>query len=565
MKNVIVKASSKAPVLFAALFFFALFSFAKPVEVKAETKTFHGNVSNSQFRDGDEIWIDGDTTININSNVTINSLTTTGGPWTITIKGNAENTLTCVGSIGLGYDSLIMESGNIRIDRGIFRNITINGGTIEASVNDTYNALYANNLIIIRGGNVKASSIGNDGSCGIVAENDITISGGEIEAIGKTDGIYSYGNVSISGGNTIVKAKTTSDNTNYYSIEAHGRVTIEDPLMVTDPAGGGVSSDGKYIATTAGGTERATQAEIRRPKHSITVANDGHGTGTADPNNAPGDATIRLSATPENGYVFDEWTSEDGVTFADSKIADTTFRMLDRNVTVKANFKQEIPTEQKCTITFDKNGGSGSLSPQEVNKGIATKLKKNTFTRDHYDFRNWNTKSDGSGTSYADEGDITADTDLTLYAQWKESGGRGEKIEGGREKDHTPPSWVLNPNEKQALGITYTGLAPGTTAGYQEQGEAAKALLAAAVPKGWTKAFSFNLLNGGVPDQTLKLGTLTMFIHPEWQKAGRQYAMLSLDRYGNVAFLPDIDTDPIRCTVNLNFEGYALDVLYKDP
>ena len=134
-----------------------------------------------------------------------------------------------------------------------------------------------------------------------------------------------------------------------------------------------------------------------------------------------------------------------------------------------------------------------------------------------------------------------------------------------KEKDHTPPSWVLNPNEKQALGITYTGLAPGTTAGYQEQGEAAKALLTAATPKGCIKAFSFNLLNGGVPDQTLKLGTLTMFIHPEWQKAGRQYAMLSLDKYGNVAFLPDIDTDPIRCTVNLNFEGYALDVLYKDP
>ncbi|MCR4590448.1 MAG: hypothetical protein K5668_06480 [Lachnospiraceae bacterium] len=55
-----------------------------------------------------------------------------------------------------------------------------------------------------------------------------------------------------------------------------------------------------------------------------------------------------------------------------------------------------------------------------------------------------------------------------------------------------------------------------------------------------------------------------MFIHPEWQKEGRQYAMLSLDRYGKVAFLPDTDTDPLRCTVNLNFEGYAMVLLYKD-
>ncbi|MCR4655773.1 MAG: hypothetical protein K5770_06040 [Lachnospiraceae bacterium] len=43
-----------------------------------------------------------------------------------------------------------------------------------------------------------------------------------------------------------------------------------------------------------------------------------------------------------------------------------------------------------------------------------------------------------------------------------------------------------------------------------------------------------------------------------------EYAMLSLDRYGNVAFLPDTDTDPLRCTVNVNFEGYAMVLLYKD-
>ena len=38
-----------------------------------------------------------------------------------------------------------------------------------------------------------------------------------------------------------------------------------------------------------------------------------------------------------------------------------------------------------------------------------------------------------------------------------------------------------------------------------------------------------------------------------------------LDRYGKVAFLPDTDTDPLRCTVNVKFEGYAMVLLYKDP
>ena len=154
--------------------------------------------------------------------------------------------------------------------------------------------------------------------------------------------------------------------------------------------------------------------------HNITVENDGHGTGTATPSSASNDALIMLSATADDNYVFDRWTSESGVRFADPNSANTTFSMIDSDVTVKANFKQNTPTE-KCTITFDKNGGSGTMNPQQVNKGTATKLKKNTFTRDGYSFKNWNTKSDGSGTSYAEEGNITANTDLTLYAQWKKN------------------------------------------------------------------------------------------------------------------------------------------------
>ena len=178
-----------------------------------------------------------------------------------------------------------------------------------------------------------------------------------------------------------------------------------------------VTLDKVYTADT---TLVAHWTEASSTDHTITVTDDGHGTGTADPSSASNDALISLSATPDGGYVFDRWTSESGVRFADPNSANTTFSMIDSDVTVKANFKQNTPTE-KCTITFDKNGGSGTMNPQQVNKGTATKLKKNTFTRDGYSFKNWNTKSDGSGTSYAEEGNITANTDLTLYAQWKKN------------------------------------------------------------------------------------------------------------------------------------------------
>ena len=153
--------------------------------------------------------------------------------------------------------------------------------------------------------------------------------------------------------------------------------------------------------------------------HNIYVENDGHGTGTATPSNCSNDTEVQLSATPAGGYEFDCWTTENEIRIINPRSSsEAYFSMIDQDVTVKANFKPVSPTE-KCTITFDKNGGLGTMNPQQVNKGTATKLRKNTFTRNGYEFKNWNTKSDGSGTSYADEDNITTNTDMTLYSQWK--------------------------------------------------------------------------------------------------------------------------------------------------
>ncbi|MBQ3375027.1 MAG: cell wall-binding repeat-containing protein [Erysipelotrichaceae bacterium] len=70
------------------------------------------------------------------------------------------------------------------------------------------------------------------------------------------------------------------------------------------------------------------------------------------------------------------------------------------------------------TITFDPNGGSGDPYTQLICQSQC-QLIPNQFTREGYTFDGWNTKADGSGTAYADQGNITSSTDLTLYAQWK--------------------------------------------------------------------------------------------------------------------------------------------------
>ena len=72
------------------------------------------------------------------------------------------------------------------------------------------------------------------------------------------------------------------------------------------------------------------------------------------------------------------------------------------------------------TVTFDANGGSGTMSPQ-VFSNVHQELAANTFTHEYHAFAGWNTKPDGSGHSYTDKGWVwfTEPGEMTIYAQWQ--------------------------------------------------------------------------------------------------------------------------------------------------
>jgi len=76
------------------------------------------------------------------------------------------------------------------------------------------------------------------------------------------------------------------------------------------------------------------------------------------------------------------------------------------------------------TVAYNKNGGSGTMSNSSHTYDVSKALSANKFTRTDYKFTGWNTKSDGSGTSYTDKQSVSnlTSTDgatVTLYAQWK--------------------------------------------------------------------------------------------------------------------------------------------------
>ncbi len=76
---------------------------------------------------------------------------------------------------------------------------------------------------------------------------------------------------------------------------------------------------------------------------------------------------------------------------------------------------------QEVTYTFDQNY-TGAPANTTVKKTAGEKLGTDapTVTRDKYDFKEWNTKSNGSGDSYTSTtiADLAATADTTLYAIW---------------------------------------------------------------------------------------------------------------------------------------------------
>ena len=69
-------------------------------------------------------------------------------------------------------------------------------------------------------------------------------------------------------------------------------------------------------------------------------------------------------------------------------------------------------------ISFNANGGLGTMTNQTVTHGVAANLNANLYSRANYVFYRWATQSDGTGTTYSNLAQVTLTAGTTLYAQW---------------------------------------------------------------------------------------------------------------------------------------------------
>ena len=89
--------------------------------------------------------------------------------------------------------------------------------------------------------------------------------------------------------------------------------------------------------------------------------------------------------------------------------------------TTTVKFNVDVPAWTSYIVSYNANGGSGAPSKQTKWKDQSLTLSSTIPTRTGYTFSKWNTKSDGSGTSYSSGGSYTANSTATLYAIWTEN------------------------------------------------------------------------------------------------------------------------------------------------
>lgn len=112
-----------------------------------------------------------------------------------------------------------------------------------------------------------------------------------------------------------------------------------------------------------------------------------------------------------SGYTFSRWnTKPDGS--GTSYYPGGSYES-NTNVTLYA-----IWTPNTYTVSYNANGGSGAPGSQTKTYGVNLTLSSTRPTRTGYTFSKWNTKSDGSGTSYNAGASYTVNSGATLYAIW---------------------------------------------------------------------------------------------------------------------------------------------------
>lgn len=251
-----------------------------------------------------------------------------------------------------------------------------------------------------------------------------------------------------------------------------GGGSIRDTLYIYGTSDGSIAAEwgANVMLDPNGGTLSASDSNIYKQSDGSYMIN---------PRNKTDDfSDLNVSAT-RNGYKFKGfYTSATGGTQVfkptGNKCAatkDGTYYNTENQWIYDAPtrlYAQWEPLER--TVTYKPNGGQGSDRNQIVLYGTNwSTWGSDTFSKTGYTLSSWNTKSDGTGTTYSlatEQGNYNVDGTTTLYAQWtantynityKGNGGTWNNTDSWGEKATYDTNYITQSNFFTRTGYVFTG------------------------------------------------------------------------------------------------------------
>ncbi len=262
---------------------------------------------------------------------------------------------------------------------------------------------------------------------------------------------------------------TVPVDTNDYAVDATATIKTNSGSLVKTGftfSGWNTKADGTGITYAPASDLIMTGTDVilyakwtNNPTFTVTYDGNGNDSGTVpvDNNNYEAGATVTAKSNSgslaKTGFTFSGWNTNDsgtGTTYA----AGAEFNIDSANVTLYAKWT-DSPTYK---VTYDGNGNASGTVPVDDNNyesGTTVIVKNNSgsLVKTGFTFSGWNTKDDGTGTSYAAGSDLIIDTtDVLLYAKWTNSTTYKVTYDGNGNTSGTVP--VDNNNYEAGAEVT---------------------------------------------------------------------------------------------------------------
>ncbi len=373
-----------------------------------------------------------------------------------------------------GHPALSVSDGNAYIgwtgenDTKLYSSVYVGGQVSNAEqMNETVTGRMEDTALFVEGGNIRMLGIQGDESKSLNAYGTV-IKGAPTVAVP----VAKSGLVENGQAQPLVTAGTVTGGTMQYAVVRNAEATPSDAAFAAQiPTGAQAGNYYVWYRVVGDATHFGTNPEQivvtiapaddpTPPEQTVQVTfNANGGTGTMADQSMKKDVETALTANTftRDGYTFLGWAESSTSTTA--KYADKASVSFARNMMLYAVWQKK----ETVTITYNANGGTGTMNAQTVEKGKAATLTASAFTRTGYTFLGWAKSASAVAAEYANKAGIVISADVTLYAVWKKNedgssgqGGGQQQGGSGQQGGNTQPTTEV-PKEGTSVKDEKTG------------------------------------------------------------------------------------------------------------